>query len=265
MSSELLWFVWKIPIKRPYLATLFSYFLTGYPVLLTFSKPASTVLILITWKTVRIWLLAALFAGVLCVITRLILFPNSSPLAATPYNFPPTVPLAQWQLLDSTRFKITDDPNFVASRRYRYQQDRNSLTIDMHYLIHSSGDVKDMLKKHIFPQKIATPLLIQEKPGVGFYTLFAQQEKAYLSSCINPQGGSTVTFDQFRQNRNTYDVQPTRFLLWMLGLKELRDWRCLWSVLSVPLETSKPEDVYPILESAWLSWYSWWESRFPPP
>jgi cyanosortase A-associated protein len=223
------------------------------------------VLILITWKTVRIWLLAALFTGVLCVLAKLILFPNSSHLAVTSYAFPSTVPLPQWQLLDSTPLKITDDPNFVASRRYRYQQDRNSLTIDMHYLIHSSGDVKDILKKHIFPQKITTPLLIHQKQGVGFYTLFTQQEKAYLSSCINPQGGSTVTFDQFRQNRNTYDVQPTRFLLWLLGLKELRDWRCLWNVLSVPLETSQPEEVYPILESAWFSWYSWWEPRFPPP
>ncbi len=217
-----------------------------------------------TWKTVRIWLLAALFTGVLCVLAKLILFPNSSHLGVTPYNFPTTVPLPQWQLLDSTLLKITDDPNFVASRRYRYQQDRSALNIDMHYIIHSSGDVKDFIKKHISSEKITTPLLIKQKQEVGFYTLFTHQEKAYLSSCINPRGGSTVTFDQYRQNRNTYDVQPGRILLWLLGLKELRDWRCLWSVLSIPVETSTPEETYPILESAWFSWYAWWEPRFPP-
>lgn len=218
-----------------------------------------------SWKTVRTWLLAALFTGVLFVLVKSILFPHSSQSVATPFVFPTTVPLPQWQLLDSVPLKITDDPTFLASRRYRYQQNRISLNIDMHYIIHSSGDVKDFLKKHIFSQKAATSLVIRQKSGVGFHALFTYQGNAFLSSCINPRGGSTVTFDQFRQNRNTYDMQPGRLLLWLLGLKELRDFRCMWNVLSVPLKTAKPEETYPILESAWFFWYSWWVPRFPRP
>jgi len=218
-----------------------------------------------SWKTVRTWLLTVLFTGVLFVLVKLILFPPSSQSAVTPFVFSTTVVLPQWQFLDSVPLKITDDPTFLASRRYRYQQNRISLNIDMHYINPSSGDVKDFLKKHIFFQKIATSILIRQKSGVGFHALFTYQEKAFLSSCINPRGGSTVTFDQFRENRNTYDMQPDRILLWLLGLKELRDFRCMWNVLSVPLMTAKPEEVYPILESAWFSWYSWWEPRFPRP
>lgn len=218
-----------------------------------------------SWKIVRTWLLAVLFIGVLFVLIKSILFPSSSQSAVTSFIFPITVPLPQWQLLDSVPLKITDDPTFLSSRRYRYQQNRISLNIDMHYIIHSSGDVKDFLKKHIFSQESAASVLIRQKSGVGFHALFTYQEKAFLSSCINPRGGSTVTFDQFRENRNTYDVQLGRLLLWLLGFKELRDFRCMWNVLSVPLKTAKPEEAYPILESAWFSWYSWWEPRFPQP
>jgi cyanosortase A-associated protein len=218
-----------------------------------------------SWKTVRIWLLTALFIGVFCVLIKSILFPHTTQSAATPFTFPTSAPLPQWQLLDSQPIKITDDPTFLTSRRYRYQQNSNSLNIDMHYIVNSSGDVQDFVKKHIFSQKATTSLLIRETSGVGFHALFTYQGNAFLSSCINPRGGSTVTFDQFRENRNTYDMQLGRLLLWLLGIQPLRDFRCMWNVLSVPLKTTQPEEVYPLLESAWLSWYSWWETRFPRP
>jgi cyanosortase A-associated protein len=218
-----------------------------------------------SWKTVRIWLLAVLFIGVLFVLLKSILFPPSNQTAATPFVFPTTVPLPQWQLLDTRPLKITNDPNFLASKRYRYQQSPLLLTIDMHYIIQSSGDVKDFLEKHLFSQQAATSVAIRQKVGVGFHALFTYQEKAYLSSCINSRGGSTVTFDQFRQNRNTYDVKPGRLILWFLGFQELRDFRCMWNTLSIPLDKTQPEEAYSILESAWFSWYSWWEPRFPRP
>ncbi len=218
-----------------------------------------------SWKTVRIWLLATLFAGVLCVLVKSILFPNSSQMAVAPFAFPTTVPLPQWQMLDSVQLKIPNDENFIASRRYRYKQNSTLLNIDMHYIINSSGDVKDFLKKHIVSKRTSAPMLMRQKAGMGFYALLTYQGNSYLTSCINPRGGSTVTFDQFRQNRNTYDLQAGRLLLWLLGLTELRDWRCLWSVLSVPVETGNAEEAYPILESAWFSWFPWWEQRFPKP
>lgn len=216
------------------------------------------------WKTIRIWLLATLFVGVLGVLFKLLLFPNSSQLAATSFVFPTTVPLPQWQLVESLPLKITDDPNFIASRRYRYQQNGVSMNVDMHYIINSSGDLKDSLRKHIISKGSASSLILREKPGMGFYAFFTNQGNAYLTSCINPRGGSTVTFDQFRQNRNTYDLQPGRLLLWLLGLEELRDWRCLWSLMSIPVETANRGEAFSLLESAWFSWYPWWEQHFPP-
>jgi cyanosortase A-associated protein len=216
-----------------------------------------------SWKTVRTWLLATIFVAVLLVFFKTLIFPREAQLGVAPFVFPATVPLSGWQLVESKPFKITDDPNFGSSQQYRYQQHRLILNIDSHYIIRTSADVKDSLNKHLFKEKNSASLLIRKNPNIGFHLLFNYQNQAYLSSCINPRGGSTVTFDQFRQNRNTYDLQPKRLALWIIGLEELRDWRCLWNVMSVPLETLKPEEAYAILESAWYSWYSWWEPRFP--
>ncbi|MEW6494265.1 MAG: cyanoexosortase A system-associated protein [Cyanobacteriota bacterium] len=219
---------------------------------------------MIPWKKVRVWLIAVLFTGVLSVFSKSVWLPPSNQIETPSFIFPTTIPLPSWQLLDSFPLKITDDPNFINSRRYRYQKNRTVLNIDMHYIIQSSGDVKDILRKHIFSKQSSASLIIRQKPGMGFYALFTTQGTAYLTSCINPRGGSTVTFDQFRQNRNTYDLQSHRLLLWLLGLEELRDWRCMWSLLSVPLETAQPEEAYSILEFAWVFWYPWWEKHFPP-
>jgi cyanosortase A-associated protein len=221
-----------------------------------------------SWKTIRIWLLAVLFIGVLCVLVKSILFPPSQQSRVTPFVFPSTITLLQWQLVDSVPLKITDDPTFLASRRYRYQQNQQNpltLTIDMHYIIQSSGDVQDFLKKHIFSKKSGASILIKEKSGLGFHALFTKEGTAYLTSCINPRGGSSVTFDQFRENRNVYDVKPGRIILWLLGFQELRDFRCMWNMLSVPLEKNQPEQAYSLLDSVWFSWYGWWQPRFPKP
>lgn len=217
-----------------------------------------------SWKRFRIWLLALLFTGVLSVFLKSALLPSTNPIEKPSFSFPATIPLPHWQFLDSIPIKITDDPTFISSKRYRYQKERTILNIDVHYIINSSGDVKDFLKKHIFSKQSSVPLIIHQKPGMGFYALFTTQGNAYLTSCINPRGGSTVTFDQFRQNRNSYDLQPYRLLLWLLGLEELRDWRCMWSLLSVPLEKAQPEEAYSVLEFAWVFWYPWWEKHFPP-
>jgi cyanosortase A-associated protein len=81
-------------------------------------------------------------------------------------------------------------------------------------------------------------------------------KRAYLDACINSRGGSTFTEEQFRANRIQYDVQFNRLLPWLLGQQELRDQRCLWTHLSIPLNQSSPESSYHILENAWFSWYS---------
>lgn len=220
------------------------------------------------WEKIRIWLVAAIFGGVVAVLGNSILYPSVSDRAPSAFVFPTTIPLPEWQalasspLVNQTTDKLT---KYISGSQYRYLQKDLSLDIEMRYLANTNGDIKGLIKTYktipTYTDKIVHILRHQE--GIGFYSLFVHSERAYLSACINPRGGSTVTDEQFRNNRIIYDVQLSRLLPWLLGKVELRDMRCLWAHLSIPLNNYSAENAYQTLEKAWFLWYRWWRLRFP--
>lgn len=219
------------------------------------------------WKPLRIFLLALTFSSVLVVVGKSLLDSNPEQGSSTDFSFPPDIPLTEWQPLESDSLEDENASNLVSGRLYRYQhqENKNSLDIEMRYIINTDGDIKTLLNQHLDSETYPGKLTIHHQEGIGFYGIAATPERAYLSSCINPHGGSTVTAEQFRNNRNTYDLQVSRLVPWLLGQQELRDFRCLWTLLSIPLEDTTAEQAYPILENAWVSWYAWWQPRFPDP
>lgn len=219
---------------------------------------------MISWKPLRLMLLATTFSGVFLVLIKSILYPAPSNSTVNSFVFPQSVPLQGWQPLASEPLvdATTAPAPKVSGRHYRYSQNSLPLDIEMRYFIGTSGDVKDFIKTYNSIQ--ASPAL-RQKDGIGFYGLFTHQEKAHLSACINPYGGSTFTARQFKQNFNAYNLQFNRLLPWLLGQDNLQDERCLWTYLSVPLKSSSPELAYQQLEKVWFSWYQWWQPRFPKP
>ena len=136
----------------------------------------------------------------------------------------------------------------------------------MYYLTLEDGGMNQFIEKYAYGEFIPGKVLLRQQEQTGFYSLWQTEDRVNLGACINPRGGSTVTGDQFRQNRNIHDLQFSRIMFWLIGLVPLRDWRCLWTTLSVPIETGKsPQEIYPVLEQAWFSWYEWWQPRFPQP
>lgn len=220
-----------------------------------------------SWKLLRISLLAATLTGVVLVLGKSILYPANSNQTFTPFEFPSTVPLSGWQPGESSSVTRTNDVLFVTARNYQYIQEDLSLDIKMYYLIMGKEiNIKDFTKKYAYGDFIPGKVSLRQQEQIGFYSFWNTEERVNLGACINPRGGSTVTGDQFRQNHNIHDLRFSRILLWLVGRVPLRDWRCLWTILSVPLETGKsPEEVYPMLEQAWFSWYKWWQPRFPQP
>lgn len=227
-----------------------------------------------SWKQLRMPLLVLTCANVLFVLVRTILDPTIGKHTVTPFVFPSVVTLPQWQLVASHPLKaqtIERPPPLskfiLPARQYRYIQNDLRLDIEMRYKVETDGDVKQFIKDNTAIRFLLDqPLLIvRQQEGLGFYGLFVYQKRAYLDACINSQGGSTFTREQFSYNRIHYDVQFNRLLPWLLGQEALRDKRCLWTHLSIPLNQSSPESAYLILERAWFSWYKWWSTRFPKP
>lgn len=224
-------------------------------------------------KKVRIVLLAGIFSSVLFFLGRVILVPTADKVKATSFVFPTAVPLPEWQIKNSSPLTspIAQNPNSLSGWHYQYSRNDITLDIEMRYLVNTDGDVKSFLQNYFStPPSPIRSMVLRQQPGVGFYSLFVAQQQAYLSTCINPRGGSTVTDSQFRQNRYTYDNIydmdfKDRLLPWLQGRVSIRDMRCVWAHLSIPLKHSSPENAYQTLEKAWFSWYKWWHPRFPQP
>ncbi|NEO10460.1 MAG: cyanoexosortase A system-associated protein [Moorea sp. SIO3I8] len=223
---------------------------------------------MLDWKSLRIWLLAFVFGATLSVMGKVIWYPTTSARPITPFEFPATVPLPEWQPLESQGLtgQTAVDKTLQAGKHYRYIQNDLPLDIKMRYLVQSGGDINKFLQKYIGIEPASQELIVsRQQKKIGFHRLFVYQERAYLSSCINPRGGSMVTSYQFKKNRDIYDVRSRRLLLWLLGQVKLQDNRCLWAHLSIPLENSSPEAAYQVLENVWPDWYDWWYLHFPKP
>ena len=212
------------------------------------------------WKQFRIPLLALTFSSVLLVLGKVILLPSAEKRTLTSFVFPEAVPLPQWQLKASSPLPepTEEHPELIAQKHYQYVQNDLPLNIEMRYL--TDGNLRQLMRKYT---SISSSAVVRQHQGVGYYGLLVDRQRAYLSACINPQGGSTFTPQQFNQNRYLYDQRWQRILPWLLSQQSLPDQRCLWAHLSIPVQNSTPEAAYKKLENAWFSWHQWWQPHFP--
>lgn len=145
----------------------------------------------------------------------------------------------------------------LAGRRYIYQFQSLPLTTEVHYITGTAGDLSTFAQGYpTLMTNLAREATTQKQGSSGFYSLYQTQNRAYLTACIAPQGGSTVTRNQFVGGWNNH--------LYMLGREGYLDDRCLWTTLSVPLNNATTEVAFQALETAWPSWYEWWKAKFPP-
>jgi len=184
-----------------------------------------------------------------------------------------TLSLNGWQQVSATSLKsqtsdalTTSDSGLVQSgKQYRYLKNNRQLEIQMRYVVNTRGEPNPF-------EGQPTGILVKEYQKntiqlnrTGYYELKTDVKLAYLTACINPRGGSTVTSAQFLHNRYTNDFTWSRILNWVSGKEVLKDNRCIWAQLSTPLNGVTASETYQILESVWANNYTRWQSRFPPP
>ncbi|BAY44116.1 hypothetical protein SAMD00079811_17100 [Scytonema sp. HK-05] len=215
---------------------------------------------MIVWKQLRVPLLALTLGSVILTLGNVVLAPTKDKRTVTPFVFPEQVPLSQWRLSISPPLtkSTKEHSTLLAQKHYRYMKNDLFLDIEMRYL--TDGDGERLFREYT---SISSSANVRQREGVGYYGVGVDKQRAYLSACINSQGGSTFTQKQFDQNQYFSDLQPQRVLSWLLGQEGFKDRRCLWAHLSIPLKNSSPEAAYQVLENAWFSWYQWWQPRFP--
>ena len=216
------------------------------------------------WKQLRIPLLALTFSSIFLTLGNVILFSKKDKSTATSFAFPKKIFLPDWQSSTNPPLptKQNDNhPELIAQKNYRYIQSKQTLDIEISYL--TDGNIVKFIRDDT---STSSPPVVHQQQGIGYYGFGVdQKQRAYLSACINSQGTTTFTDEQFNQNRYLHDTRPQHLLSWFLGEEELQDRRCLWTHLSIPLKHASPEAAYQVLEKAWFSWYQWWRPRFPKP
>jgi cyanosortase A-associated protein len=216
-------------------------------------------------------LLLLLCGGVMLVFGKALFGTPKAPLREpASVRFPSRVPLDGWQMLDSQALtlQVLWNTKVASGWRYRYQSpNAQSLNIELRYVadvVNSQSDLPQMFSilTQISPQ-IVDSSTTRYRPEIGFYSLFTDRETDYLSACINPRGGSTVTGKQFQQNRFVHDLRVDRLIPWFLGEGKLMDHRCLWTMLSLPQNSVTSGTRGQILENAGVDWIRWWQANFP--
>lgn len=209
-------------------------------------------------------LLRFAFLGIVLVSGKVAFDPNLG--KASPYVFPEQVLLNQFSFVGRQAVETKSLSEYWADLKgyeYSYQKEKQAFKVKVHYLPAADGDLALYLSSYGINQQKVKAKPTQQQGQTGFYHLFEHERTAYLSSCINPKGSSTVTREQFFANRNAYDLKPDRLIPIILGVEDLRDARCLWVTISTPIENQSIQEVHQQLESVWREVYAWWMPNFP--
>jgi cyanosortase A-associated protein len=191
-----------------------------------------------------------------------------NPKARPKFQFPSQIDVSGWKFQSSNDFTNLKG-NAIAAKQYFYTSPtQDTLQIDVLYI---NGIVSIPQSLGIIDLKyLRNSLDIRYSQNVGYYALFTDQKRAYLSSCINPRGTATVTEDQFISNRNRYDITPDRVVSYLIGVTDLRDSRCLFTTMSIALTPKMVnqsnyalDKTYQKLEIVWFHWYQNWSDNFP--
>lgn len=219
------------------------------------------------WQRLKLGLFGVIFISTVSVAIRII-FQSQPPTSSAPkITFPESIPLPQWQYVNSSAWE-TDTNSSINGWQYQYTRSDRQLEIRMRYLPVTEGNISRLLQVHADIPPATVQIDENYREEIGYYGFFVYEEQANLVACINPYGNSTVTEQQFAQNLSAHGFKFDRLLPWIFGHQDLINRSCLFTLLSMPVDSSALDEsagleTSPELESAWVNWYQWWEQNFP--
>ncbi len=179
------------------------------------------------------------------------------------YQLPSQINIQNWRSLPSQNLNLTFE-SLISARQYLYSDDTNSYQVQIEAIYLNKVSSFLNIIRAINIKYIESTLQLKYAANLGHYAIFADQDKTYLASCINPTGQATLTDAQFNSNQNQYDVVLSRLGSYLLGNGDLRDYRCLFTVMSMPIaKTTNTQINYQYLEASWIDWHRFWKDNFP--
>ena len=151
--------------------------------------------------------------------------------------------LSNWESIDS-EIKIA----YYETEGKKYREESNpNIGIEVFLIPVLHGDNLEIIKSRLGFDLKSQELTVVEDRKLGSYGLFTRDNTAYLATCLHSQGKTAFNRQQFSNlvNHNLSD----RIIPWMLGLSDIRDWRCFWVNISVELEDITEREATRLLQN----------------
>ena len=219
-----------------------------------------------TRPMIRIGIISLTLLGTIAGIIYSIIIPppDKKDLNNYTFDFPDTVPISSWQLTNAEALP-GDGKAKAVGKRYEYRNDEQKLNAEIRFHRFTDGNISRFLNVYTPIKAASIKILAKYKDGIGYYALVNEGNQAVLSACLNPIGESTLTQQQFSQNRYQHGWGLKQTFLWVMGRGDLLDGRCFWTALYTPIAEDADDNTlqtsYQTLESAWFDWYHWWKNQ----
>lgn len=231
------------------------------------------------------WLMIFTVISLVIILCHFLLNPSAGLTRFGNYRFPPQLPLANWQFIESKSIprpyqqflKKEDIPvqpdngeealnhvwekDILSGQIYHYQRAGQSLIVSFYYIPYSSGDVESYHDQFRAWFNLPNSIKLTEKQNSNGHHLQLSDPPQYeLTACINSHGKSTATIPQFIAYFYRPYLNPSQWFNLLNGKQTLRDRRCLWGQLSLTgAKASETE-----LKTVWQELLAYWQTNFPP-
>jgi cyanoexosortase A len=197
------------------------------------------------------------------------------------YQFPNKIPLVNWKSVDSHTSdligkNLKPDPSsreeygieldklnkILAGRVYHYKNSSRELIVSANYLVNTLANINTYYDS--FGKLSQLKNAVEKKDKDGFYLNFLNENQLHFTACVNSQGKTTITQNQFISyfySSSLSNFEIGHVLNWLMGKALLKDKRCLLLEASIDSQSSDRDAQ---LMAAWTELVSYWQKNFPP-
>lgn len=191
------------------------------------------------------------------------LFPSVGNRRVAEFEFPSKFGLAREVIAEDRIEQIKNSTETIQARQqYRYGE--MAIALELNYVVNTRGGVDTYLRNYTdITEAAIAAKSVKQIEGIGHHALLTDGDRAYLTGCISPRSPANVTQKQFSQYRYQNDLSLQIGWQWLRGQASIRDRRCLWVLMAIPVEEGSSQAKYRDLEAAWQDIYRWWLPNFP--
>ena len=191
------------------------------------------------WQQARLIILGCCSLGIFLTLGIKLLATSSVS------QFPKNLTSHKWESIktDSSKYQGVIEQG----KRYQRGISDNNLTVEVYYIPNTIKGKGEIIRKYQVSESLPENITMIENSEIGYYGLFTKGNNTNLATCVHPEGKTAFTFQQI--TNLAHQNIKTRFLPWIFGISDLRDWRCFWVNMSMSLNNITEQEAHDILQA----------------